>query len=51
VDVQPFPRQRHPVPAYFSVHDTNSYTNLATMQEELCDDIAEKFGWTSFWQD
>lgn len=37
--------------AYFSVHDTNSYTNLATMQEELCDDIAEKFGWTSFWQD
>ena len=39
------------LPAYFSVHDTNSYTNLATMQEELCDDIAEKFGWTSFWQD
>lgn len=39
------------LPAYFSVHDTNSYTNLATMQEELCDDIAQKFGWASFWQD
>ena len=37
--------------AYFSVHDTNSYTNLATIQEELCDDIAQKFGWASFWQD
>jgi hypothetical protein len=39
------------LPAYFSVHDTNSYTNLATMQKELCDDIAQKFGWASFWQD
>lgn len=39
------------LPAYFSVHDTNSYTNLATMQKELCDDIAQKFGWVSFWQD
>lgn len=39
------------LPAYFSMCVTNSYTNLATMQKELCDDIAEKFGWASFWQD
>lgn len=36
---------------YFSVHDTNSYTNLGSMNNELCDEIAQKFGWTEFWQD
>lgn len=36
---------------YFSVHDTNSYTNLGSMKNELCGEIAQKFGWTEFWQD
>ena len=38
----------HTVTTYFSVHDTYWYENLETGKEENLEEIASKFGWSSF---
>ena len=40
----------HPARLFFCTRHQQLHQSC-TMQKELCDDIAQKFGWASFWQD